>query len=340
MGFLDIIFPEDISYSSSGGPSWNTHVIVNDGGSETRITKWVVPRMSFDAVKAIQDQDQIKDLIAFTRITEGAAHSWRYMDWSDYASTLDGLNSARVDEARATAAITKDDQPIGTGDTTTTSFQLIKRYQFTSGLLTIEKNRNITKPVKASVIIALDGVLKTETVDYTVDGSTGIITFTTAPAQDVLITAGYEFHVPCRFGESLDRDGLPIDITAFEQNDVRSIPIIEVVDVIPTEEQRFAGGARSFTLEGAATSYQVGVNDAKVLVVNPIGSSLKVFLPALGNLPRGGELFMIRNDNATNTLEIFPVGGAGSKLLDLLPLTNVRIFKGVNVTPSDIWIFV
>ncbi|EKD59616.1 MAG: hypothetical protein ACD_54C01243G0003 [uncultured bacterium] len=40
---------------------------------------------------------------------------------------------------------------------------------------------------------------------WTLDSSTGVITFTTAPAGSVIVRAGFEFDVPVRFdGDTLD----------------------------------------------------------------------------------------------------------------------------------------
>ena len=345
MGFLNILFPVDISYRSSGGPSWKTGIIENDSGTETTISKWSTPRCVFNAVKAVQTQEQFVDLLSFARVVEGAANSWRYKDWSDYASTADGLVPAPVDDplfkdGRASAASTSTDQPLGTGDGSATTFQLQKRYAYTTGTLTIEKFRPITKPVEGSVLIGVDSVTQTETTDYTVDYSTGLVTFTTAPELDQVLTAGYEFHVPCRFGEEFDAQGLNAEITAFNQTDITSIPIIEKKDTIPTDEQRFAGGSRLIVLDGASTAYQISVNDAKLITFSASPASFKAYLPDIASLPNGGELFVLRNINSANAIEVWPVGGAGSKLIDLPISSALRVYKGFDAASAAEWVFV
>ena len=337
MGFLNIIFPVDISYRSSGGPAWKTSIIENDSGTETAVSKWSTPRGAYNAVKAVQEQSQLADLLAFVRITEGAAHSFRYKDWTDYASTIDGLTSP---DDRARVDVSDVDQDLGTGDGTQTSFQLIKRYQYTSGTVTLERVRPITKPAEDSVIVAVATVAQVEGVDYTVDHSTGIVTFTTAPAIDQAVTAGYEFHVPCRFGEEFDAQGIPAEITAFDQIDVSSIPIIEKKDTIPTDEQRFAGGSKLQVLVPTDTAYQVSVNDAKVITFSAAPAGVKVYLPDIGSLPNGGELFVLRNINSANAIELWPVGGAGVKFQDLNISSAVRVYKGQDSAGAAEWVFV
>ena len=102
----------------------------------------------------------------------------------------------------------------------TSDFQLIKNY--IAGLTQV---RDITKPVTGTVLIAVDSVLKTETTDYTIDYTTGIITFldTKLPLIGEIVTAGYEFDVPCRF----DTDQLNITFDAYSIGST-SVPIIEV----------------------------------------------------------------------------------------------------------------
>ncbi len=343
MGFLNILFPTDISYRSSGGPAWKTSISENDNGTEVAISKWSTPRCAFNAVKAVQKQAQLVDLIAFARITEGAAHSFRYKDWHDYTSTADGLvalDSIGDSDGRALYAIDDEDQPLGTGDASTTIFQMQKRYAYTTGTLTLEKFRPITKPAEGSVLVAVDGAAQTEGIDYTVDYSTGLVTFTSAPLVDEVLTCGFEFHVPCRFGEEFDAQGIPAEIVAFNHTDVSSVPIVEKKDTIPTDEQRFAGGTRVYVLNVSSTVHQVSVNDAKLITFSDAPAGFKVYLPDIANLPNGGELFVLRSVDSSNAIELWPVGGAGVKLADLNISSAVRVFKGLDASGTAEWVFV
>ena len=107
---------------------------------------------------------------------------------------------------------------IGTGDGATTAFQLVKRYA--SGSQTWE--RTITKPVVGSVTVAIDGV--EQTTGWSVDTTTGLITFTTAPATGATITAGFEFDVPVRF----DTDTLDVTLDIERLGSITSIPLLEI----------------------------------------------------------------------------------------------------------------
>lgn len=82
--------------------------------------------------------------------------------------------------------------------------------------------RTITKPVAGTVKVAKAGVLQTS--GFSVDTTTGIVTFTNAPASGVAVTAGFEFDVPVRF----DTDELPVVLDFERQGSITSITMIEV----------------------------------------------------------------------------------------------------------------
>lgn len=56
--------------------------------------------------------------------------------------------------------------------------------------------KTITRPVPASVRVAIDGV---ETGVFTLDSETGLLTFDAAPGDGAAITAGFEYDLPVRF---------------------------------------------------------------------------------------------------------------------------------------------
>ena len=76
--------------------------------------------------------------------------------------------------------------------------------------------------MSGTVKIYKDSVLQSSGV--AVDHSTGIITFSAAPATGVLITADCEFDVPVRF----DTDRLAIRIQSHELFVWDQIPLVEI----------------------------------------------------------------------------------------------------------------
>ena len=82
--------------------------------------------------------------------------------------------------------------------------------------------RRIGKPVAGTVRVARAGV---EAVSgWSVDATTGVVTFAAAPAVGVLVTAGFEFDVPVRF----DTDRLDVTWDLDRLGSIASIPLIEV----------------------------------------------------------------------------------------------------------------
>jgi uncharacterized protein (TIGR02217 family) len=59
---------------------------------------------------------------------------------------------------------------------------------------------------------------------WSVDIPTGVVTFSTAPAASVAITADFEFDVPARF----DTDHMAVTIESFHLHRWQQIPIVEL----------------------------------------------------------------------------------------------------------------
>jgi uncharacterized protein (TIGR02217 family) len=111
---------------------------------------------------------------------------------------------------------------IGTGDGVTDGFALTKTY----GALYSPYRRPIVKPVPDCVRIAVDGTEAEEGVEFTVDATSGLVTFLAGhiPANGQGITAGFLFDVPARF----DTDYLEVDLSAFAAGAIPKIPLVEI----------------------------------------------------------------------------------------------------------------
>jgi uncharacterized protein (TIGR02217 family) len=108
------------------------------------------------------------------------------------------------------------------GDGQTAQFQLRKTYgsQFAPYV------RTIAKPVVGTLHIAVNGQEVAPGTGWTLDPTTGLVTFLPAqvPVAGSLISAGFLFDVPVRF----DTDYLEIDLAAFGAGDIPKIPLIEI----------------------------------------------------------------------------------------------------------------
>ncbi|MEM7619814.1 MAG: DUF2460 domain-containing protein [Pseudomonadota bacterium] len=210
MSFHEVRFPTDISLASEGGPERRTEIVVLGSGHEERNTRWADSRRRYDAGYGIKSLDNLHSVLSFFEERRGRLYGFRWKDYSDYKSCVPSQTPAQTD------------QTIGTGDGTTATFQLTKTYGSTFAPYT----RNIKKPVASSVIIAVDSVSQTQDTDFTLDTTTGIVTFLPGaiPAVGETITAGFEFDVPVRF----DADRMAIDILKFQSGTIQNIPIVEV----------------------------------------------------------------------------------------------------------------
>ena len=106
------------------------------------------------------------------------------------------------------------------GDGVRAVFGLTKTYR--SGAQTYV--RPIVKPVIGTVKVAVGGDPKVDTLEFTADGATGLISFAVPPAIGVQVTAGFEFDVPVRF----DTDRIQTSVQSFQAGDVPNVPIVEV----------------------------------------------------------------------------------------------------------------
>ena len=77
-----------------------------------------------------------------------------------------------------------------------------------------------------TVLVVVAGMTKTIGTHFTVDVTTGRVTFLTGqiPTAGQVITAGFEFDCPVRF----DTDKLEINVQGFRHGAIPHIPIIEV----------------------------------------------------------------------------------------------------------------
>ena len=207
MAFHDVRFPLDIALGARGGPERLTDIVTLSSGAEERNSRWANSRRRYNAGYGVKSRADMQAVLAFFEERRGRFHSFRWRDALDFSSS-------------GTPNPTPTDQPLGTGDGTTKTFQLVKRY----GANFDPYLRPVTKPVAGSVRIAVGG--SEVTTGWAVDTSTGLVSFASAPADGVALTAGFLFDVPVRF----DTDTLDVELTSFNAADATAIPLIEVFE--------------------------------------------------------------------------------------------------------------
>jgi len=206
MAFHEVRFPDNISRGARGGPERRTQIVELASGVEERNASWANSRRRYDVAYGIRRADDLAAVVAFFEARNGRLHGFRFKDWADFKSCL------------PSQTVGPSDQTIGTGNGSATQFQLTKRYASGAQSWT----RAITKPVAGTVTIALNGTPQAS--GWSVSSATGLVTFTTAPAAGVAITAGFEFDVPVRF----DTDALDVTLDLERLGSITSIPLLEI----------------------------------------------------------------------------------------------------------------
>lgn len=204
--FHEVRFPTDISLGARGGPERRTDVVPLRSGFEERNSIWANSRRKYAAGYGVKTFAQLETVLAFWEERRGRLYGFRWKDHLDFKSSPSARPPAYGDQA------------IGTGDGATKTFQLCKIY----GGSIAPWSRKIRKPVAGTVSIGVAGVQQAS--GWTLDATTGLVTFTAAPANGAAVTAGFEFDTPVRF----DIDFLEVERSHFEAGAIPNVPIIEI----------------------------------------------------------------------------------------------------------------
>jgi len=209
--FHEIRFPTDIARGSRGGPERLTQIVTLASGREVRNSRWAYSRRCYDAGIGIRTLDALATVVAFFEERRGRLVGFRWRDRLDWKS------------CPPSQAPTATDQPLGTGDGVTATFQLCKHY----GTGSAAYRRPIAKPLPGEVLVAVDGVAIINPEHVACDATTGLVSFAAGhvPGPGTAVTAGFLFDVPVRF----DIDAIEVDLSGFEAGEIPKIPIVEIL---------------------------------------------------------------------------------------------------------------
>ena len=186
-------------FGFSGGPTFQTHIVPLASGNESRNIDWPDCRHKYTAPFKNIPNDAYLAIKRVFLICRGRAHTFLFRDWGDFSAT---------------------NEPFATGDGTTLVFQLSKLSSDVSGGTYL---RTITKP-EAPVAIFANGAGVTPAVDVT----TGLVTFTAAPAAGVVLTWSGTFFVHVRF----DNDSLPFTLDDLSSGQYVTNGSVELLEVL------------------------------------------------------------------------------------------------------------
>jgi uncharacterized protein (TIGR02217 family) len=159
---------EGLTWGVLKTPRFNTIIQASVSGKELRASTMAYPVYTFKLKYEFLKLADLKVLMGFFNLRRGAWDNFLFSDPND--------NNVIA-------------QNIGTGNGSTTKFQLTRTYgSFTEPVMNVNGTANIY----------VNGVLKTLGGDYTID-SLGMITFASAPIAAASITWTGTYYFRCRF---------------------------------------------------------------------------------------------------------------------------------------------
>ena len=203
MSFTETRLDLGILYGTQGGPRFNTEVLENSAGYEQRIARSRQGKARWVLGNKILDSEELDYLSTFFEARKGKEEGFRFKDWTDFR----GKNEL-----------------LGTGDGITEKYQLLRWYG--------DSYRVISKPVAETVTVTVEGA----TVGwYSIDTSTGVVTFDSPPDSDAEIRASFEFDVPVRF----QQDELSVRLEASDREEsILELQELSIVEIrVPLDEE-------------------------------------------------------------------------------------------------------
>lgn len=212
MAFPAYRLPPEVEVGMQGGPAFYNVIQEAISGQEQRVRVWAKCRGRWQAGYSILNYGE----------TAGTFQAVLALFMAHGGSSRPFPFKAHGDE-------TLTNELIGTGDGADTTFQIIKTYDPGTllGVATLHTYvRDIYLP-RSGLVVKVNGVTQTLTTHYTI-GSTGIITFLSAPANGHAITVTGEFDIPVRFDLGPD-EPLPMVINEAGLAQIEPFPIREVI---------------------------------------------------------------------------------------------------------------
>lgn len=200
--FIGKLFGYDLRYR----PEWKTDVVDYDTGLEQRNQIWERPKRHWILPYNVMLREFRDKLLELFSRAKGKANVFLFEDPYDYQCSLTECSITAIADQ--------------------TNFQLVKEYYGSTSEAWTENKTRIQPSEIFPPIVKVDGVTKTEGVDYTLDDDTGIVAFGVAPGVGKVITANYYFYCPVRF-DTDDYEELTIYRSILSMGD---LPIVEVIE--------------------------------------------------------------------------------------------------------------
>lgn len=285
----NVIFPETISRGAEFSVGYDTHILELESGFEKRVPR-MAPwgRRTYNFSRNSCTAADARVLRNFFILRRGATESFKFKDWSDFATTVTGYAD--------------DDNPVDFTDVdlqfiSGTSYQCVKTISDSGGSVV----RPIDK-IKASTFRV--GVNGTEifSPNYTLDAETGIVTITGSIGPLTNVTAGFHFYTVVRFADDTDKSFAITVAETYTNSAVPSVTLIEDMSRTAVTQYTHMGGAWS-ALVPNSTYLTITMLNGRFQEFTFGNSTSAVRLPPITNIPEGGPIFVLRTISATGTDE-------------------------------------
>lgn len=184
MTFINVRLPTQVEINAVRREREPVDIVKTDGGFEVRNVRHAQGLFEYDISFPAGGYDgtiiaAVKDMFKASR---GGLYAFRFRDW-------DPENNLLTDEV------------IGTGTGAQTAFQITKTWTVGGQ----SQVRNITRPV-SSFTVKKDDV--TAVSGYSIDYATGILTFSVAPSNGVVVSVSGVYDIPVRFDLTFQATGM------------------------------------------------------------------------------------------------------------------------------------
>jgi len=187
--FLEERLPVDVRMGASYSDDYTVEITQTAAGAEYRKLVHSLPVRTFLVDFTLLRDDLAARVLALYHRAYGKYAGFRVRCYDDFSTNAH------------TGTPTALDQP--TTYISSGVYQLLKQYGSGATPLGIGlPTRTIYKPVAATVKIAVNGTPLGSGIS--VNDTTGRVTLTPAPSGGDVVTAGFEFDLPCRFNSAID----------------------------------------------------------------------------------------------------------------------------------------
>lgn len=198
----DLVLPSlaGLGFDVVRTPVWDTNIHTALSGKETRMARQIYPRwkweLTYNVLRSAATHNELQQLAGFFNARKGRFDTFLYRDADD--------NSVSA-------------QILGQGTGSLASFALIRDFG------------GFKEPVLAPQTVSavyIDGVAQPTGWSVSAWGTTtpGVITFSSAPADNSVISADFSFYFPCRMSE----DSVPFSLFIAQHYRVKKFSFISV----------------------------------------------------------------------------------------------------------------